>query len=95
MDLQYGKAVVLNVWHLQCKSRYIPCFSYRYIFPKGPSPEAILRSRDTRLLFEGKLPNLKTKNKFEYINPEGSLSILGVEKCNAHQDSHEKPALRY
>lgn len=95
MDLQCGKAVVSNVCVSQCKTCYILCFSYRYIFPKGPSPEAILRSRDTRLLFEDKLPSLKTKKKFEYINPQGSLSTLGVEECSAHQDSHEKPALRY
>lgn len=61
----------------------------------APSPEAILTNRDTRLLLEGKLPSLKTKKKFEYVVLEDSLSILGIEECTAHKESHDRPALLY
>lgn len=60
-------------------------FSKRFIFLKDASPEA-----DTRLLFESKLQNCRTKKKSEYMNLEGSLSISNVEVCTVHEDSHEK-----
>lgn len=69
------------------ESHTILCiFRKRFIFLKDSSPEAETPDCFLKISFQAVRP----KKKFECTNLEGSLSILSVEECTVHEDSHEE-----